>query len=101
MAEALILTRPFDGLRRTARRWRTCARALVRDYPRETIGLGVLGFVTAVTLGSMALPNPATSPAAHAAPPAPPPLILQQVAPQQAVKINAEIPLAGGPNPAA
>jgi spore germination cell wall hydrolase CwlJ-like protein len=101
MAEALTLSRPLDGLRRTADRWRTRAHTLIRAYPRETIGVGVLGFVTAVALGSMAVPNPATSPAAHAAPPAPPPLILQQVAPQQALKINAEIPLASGPNPAA
>jgi spore germination cell wall hydrolase CwlJ-like protein len=48
----------------------------------------------------MTVVNPATAPA-HASPPAPPPLILQPVAPQQALKVNAEIPLASGPNPAA
>jgi hypothetical protein len=74
---------------------------LLRDYPREAIGLGVLGFVSAIVVGSLAVSNPATSPAAHAAPPAPPPLILQPVAPQQALKVNADIPLTGGPNPAA
>lgn len=101
MAHALTPFRPLDGLRRAALRWRERSRALVRAYPREAIGAGVLGFVTVVALGSMAVPNPATAPAAHAAPPAPPPLILQQVAPQQALKINAEIPLTSGPNPAA
>jgi len=101
MNQALTISKPLDGLRNAARRWRERGRALVRAYPREAIGVGVLGFVTAIALGSMAVPNPATSPAAHAAPPAPPPMTYQQVAPQQALKINADIPLAQGPNPAA
>jgi spore germination cell wall hydrolase CwlJ-like protein len=101
MAEALIIPRPLEGLRKIAVRWRQRTRMLLRDYPREAIGLGVFGFVSAVALGSLAVPNPATNPAARAAPPAPPPLILQPVAPQQALKVNANIPLTGGPNPAA
>lgn len=101
MNQALTFSKPLDGLRNFAARGRQRARALALAYPRETIGAGVLGFVAAVALGSMAVPNPATSPAAHAAPPAPPPMTYQQVAPQQALKINADIPLAGGPNPAA
>jgi spore germination cell wall hydrolase CwlJ-like protein len=100
MADALTLSKPLDGLRRTARHWRDRSRALVRAYPRETIGAGVLGFVGFVALGSFAVPHPGMS-GAQAAPPAPPPLILQNVAPQQALKVNAEIPLTGGPNPAA
>jgi spore germination cell wall hydrolase CwlJ-like protein len=101
MAEALTLSKPLDGFRVAALRWRERSHALVRTYPREAIGLGVLGFVSAVAIGSLAVPNPAARPAANAAPPAPPPLILQQVAPQQALKVNSEIPLASGPNPAA
>jgi spore germination cell wall hydrolase CwlJ-like protein len=101
MNQTLTISRPFDGLRKVALRWRERGRTLVRSYPREAIGVGVLGFVTAVALGSLAVPNPATGPAAHAAPPAPPPMTYQQVAPQQALKINAEIPLTSGPNPAA
>src|SRR5690348_4834209 len=101
MAQALILNRPLDGVRRTALRWREHARALIRAHPREAMGAGVVGFVGFVVLGSLAAPNPATGPAAQAAPPAPPPLILQNVAPQQALKVNSEIPLTGGPNPAA
>ena len=100
MAQALTLNRPLDGMKRTARRWRERARALVHAYPREAIGVGVLGFVSAVAIGSLAVPHPGGM-AAHAAPPAPPPLILQNVAPQQALKVNSEIPLASGPNPAA
>jgi spore germination cell wall hydrolase CwlJ-like protein len=100
MADALTLSKPLGGLRRTAVQWRDRARSLVRAYPREAIGAGVLGFVGFVALGSLAVPHPVAG-GAQAAPPAPPPLILQNVAPQQALKVNAEIPLAGGPNPAA
>ena len=101
MNHVLTLSRPFDGLHRTALRFGQRGRSLMRDYPRESVGLGVLGFVIAVALGSMTVPNPATNPAAHAAPPAPPPMTYQQIAPDQAVKVNADIPLATGPNPSA
>jgi spore germination cell wall hydrolase CwlJ-like protein len=100
MADALTLPKPLDGMRRAALHWRDRSRALVRAYPREAIGAGVLGFVGFVALGRFAVPHPGMS-EAQAAPPAPPPLILQPVAPQQALKVNAEIPLANGPNPAA
>jgi spore germination cell wall hydrolase CwlJ-like protein len=100
MADALTLSRPLDGLRRNALEWRDRARTLVRAHPRGAIGLGVLGFVGFVALGSFAVPHAGFGDA-HAAPPAPPPLILQPVAPQQALKVNSEIPIAVGPNPAA
>jgi spore germination cell wall hydrolase CwlJ-like protein len=100
MADTLTLPRPFDGLKRTALEWRERSRTFVRAHPRGAIGLGVLGFVSAVAIGSVTVPSPGGGPA-HAAPPAPPPLILQNVAPQQALKVNSEIPLASGPNPAA
>ena len=100
MTEAVTLPQPLDGLRRTVLRGRERARVLMHAYPRETIGLGVLGFVIAVAAGSALVPNPTAGPA-HAAPPAPPPLVLQQIAPEQALKVNSEIPLTAGPNPAA
>jgi spore germination cell wall hydrolase CwlJ-like protein len=100
MAQALTLFRPLDGLRCTALLGRERARAFMRANPRGAIGLGVLGFVTAAVLGAAVVPN-LTSPAAHAAPPAPPPLIMREIAPAQALAVNAEMPLAGGPNPAA
>jgi len=101
MAEALTLSRPLDGLSRTAVRWTERARALMHAHPRGAVGIGVLGFVGFVALGTMVAPNPATAPEAHAAPPAPPPLILKPVPKDEAVKLNAEIPVTGGPNPAA
>jgi spore germination cell wall hydrolase CwlJ-like protein len=101
MAQTLTFSRPLDGLRRTAFDWRRRSRAFVRAHPRGSVGAGVLGFIAFVALGSLAVPNATTGPTAHAAPPAPPPLILQPVAPEQALKVNAEIPVASGPNPAA
>ena len=89
--------RPQEGLPSLAR-----ARAGAR--PHVSAGGGRSGsprFRGFVAIGTLAIPNAATGPAAHAAPPAPPPLILQPVAPQQALKVNSEIPLANGPNPAA
>src|SRR4051794_19239371 len=93
MAQALTLSRPFDGL---AKLW--------REYPRETAGFGMLALAVAVTIAGTAhstpeLPGP--SAAAAVAPPAPPPLIVRQLAPDQALQINQTIPLASGPNPAA
>ena len=101
MSQTLTLSRPVEGLRRTALKWRNRTRALIRAHPRAMVGAGVFGFVGFVALGSMAVPNATTGPIAHAAPPAPPPLILQPVAPEQALKVNSEIPVASGPNPAA
>jgi spore germination cell wall hydrolase CwlJ-like protein len=44
------------------------------------------------------LPDPSNS---AEAPPAPPPTLLRQIAPDQALAVNRQIPLAQGPNPAA
>jgi spore germination cell wall hydrolase CwlJ-like protein len=100
MADAVTLPQPLASARRTVLHARERVRVLMHAYPRETIGLGVFGFVLAVAAGSALVPNPTAGPA-HAAPPAPPPLILQQIAPEQALKVNSEIPLSSGPNPAA
>jgi len=101
MNDALTLFGPLDGFRRKAASVKLRAARLVRAYPRETVGAGVLGFVTAVAIGTAALSGSSATDGARAAPPAPPPLIMRQIAPDQAVKVNAEIPLTGGPNPAA
>src|SRR4051794_25947564 len=100
MAELLSLTRPLDGLRQSAARMRLRAGRLWRAYPRELTGAGVLTLVGAGALAS-SLAGQWSSPASIAAPPAPPPLILKQVSPDQAAKINAEIPVTAGPNPVA
>ena len=99
MAQALTLNRPLDGIRQRTARVADSARRLWRAYPRETIGVGLLGMIGAAAFAGSAY-QPATNQNA-VAPPAPPPLVLRQIAPEQAVKVNEEIPLTGGPNPAA
>ena len=101
MHQVLALSRPLDGLRRTAGRVRSRSAALWRAYPREMLGGGLLGIVAAAAIGTTLATGTAPTASVKAAPPAPPPLILKQVAPDQALKINAEIPVASGANPAA
>ena len=99
MTQALVLSRPLDGLRRQASRVQGRARSLWRTYPRETLGLGVLGLVGATAVIGMSVSPPANR--VEAAPPAPPPMIVRPMAPDQALKVNAEIPVVSGPNPIA
>jgi hypothetical protein len=88
------LRQPLDGLKK-----------LWRAYPRETLALGVLGVVAAAAIAGSAPSTPGLPAAPNAtttvAVPAPPPLIVRELAPDQALKINQTIPLASGPNPAA
>jgi spore germination cell wall hydrolase CwlJ-like protein len=100
MSRAVTLHRPFEGLKALAARLKLRASAVWRAYPRETVGFGLLGFITAATICGTALSAPEAS-AQTASPPAPPPLLMQQLAPDQALKVNAAIPVASGPNPAA
>jgi spore germination cell wall hydrolase CwlJ-like protein len=99
MTQALALSRPLDGLRRQAAHVRARAAALWRDYPRETIGAGVFGLVAATAAIGTALAPGGNR--VEAAPPAPPPMLVRPMAPDQAIKVNAEIPLVAGPNPTA
>jgi spore germination cell wall hydrolase CwlJ-like protein len=100
MTEVIALSRPIDGLRRGGARIRLRAASLWRAYPRETLGAGLLALVTA---GAATISISSFERSRHpaVAPPAPPPLLLRQVSPDQAAKINAEIPVTGGPNPVA
>jgi spore germination cell wall hydrolase CwlJ-like protein len=76
-----------------------------REYPREAIVVGMLGLAAVTALAgfswSTPLLRPSAEPTGEAAPPAPPPLLVRNVAPEDALKMNAEIPLVDGPNPAA
>ena len=92
MLAALTLPRPAPGLTQHAAR-------LWRAYPRETVGFGLLG---AIALAAAAIQlQPAGSPALLTAPPAPPPMVVRQLAPEQALAVNQAIPLTTGPSPAA
>ena len=79
---------------------------LWRAYPRETLVLGVLGLAAAAALAGAAYSTPSLvgledATARKSALPAPPPLLVRKLAPQDALSINQTIPLISGPNPAA
>ena len=101
MSQALSLSRPFQGLSRTTARLQLRAETLWRAYPRETVGFGLLGLLSAAAIAGSAQSTPNLPGGANAAPPAPPPLLIRQLAPAQALQVNAQIPVAQGPNPAA
>ena len=99
MAQAIALSAP-SRVAPGAYPRATMRPAFWRAYPRETLGLGLFGLVALSAIAATAV-TPAGTGRAEAAPPAPPPLIMRQIAPEQALKVNAEIPVANGPNPVA
>ncbi len=101
MANALNLPSPLDGLRRSASRLKGRALSIWRLYPRETLGAGLFGLVAIAAIGITTLSTLFPTYHAKASPPAPPPMIVRPIAPDQALKVNAEIPVTGDPNPAA
>jgi spore germination cell wall hydrolase CwlJ-like protein len=103
MPQALILSRPIRGLKLGAADVKSRAMELWRANPRETLGFGLLALAAAVAVGGAAhsMPELTAAAAQTPAPPAPPPLLVRQLAPEQALQVNQEIPLARGPNPVA
>src|SRR4051812_29558404 len=102
MTPVLTLSRPLQGLSRTAARLRLRAAGLWRVYPRETMGFGLLSLITvAAVAGSVHSTSDLPAGANAPAPPAPPPMLIRQLAPGQALQVNQQIPVASGPNPAA
>jgi spore germination cell wall hydrolase CwlJ-like protein len=98
MSKAAILEQPLAGPKsRVTELW--------RDHPRETVAFGLLALAAAAAIASVAQGTPELPGHAAAvqqvAPPAPPPMLIRQLAPDQAVQVNAGIPLDSGPNPAA
>lgn len=73
--------------------------------PRELLELGALGMAAFLAAAGAAWSSPGldglTRPSASTTPPAPPPLLVRDVAPEQAQTLNLKIPVASGPNPAA
>ena len=102
MQQAVSLNRPLDGMLKSAAQVKLRAAALLRAYPRETVGFGVAALAVAAALAGAAHSTPEiVHSAAQAAPPAPPPLLIRQLAPEQALQVNQQIPIAQGPNPSA
>lgn len=98
MPKAATLPQPLSGVKvRLGQLWRA--------YPREAVGFGLLALAAAAAIGGVAQSTPElpgrAAIAPKVAPPAPPPLLIRQIAPDQAVQVNAAIPLDSGPNPAA
>lgn len=84
------------------------ALALLRAHPRESAGAGLLLIAACLSVAAVANESGATStrPEAAAAPSTPAvqdltPFAVRHVAPDEALKLNAAVPLASGPNPAA
>jgi spore germination cell wall hydrolase CwlJ-like protein len=78
-----------------------------RSHPRETIAVGLLG-AALIALASVSDATPLlpqfaqqAEPALATAPPKPLPSDIRDLAPETALAVNAQIPLASGPNPAA
>jgi spore germination cell wall hydrolase CwlJ-like protein len=101
MSATLTSFRPATALKTCAAQLKLRAAELWRAYPRETLGLGVFGAIVAAAIGGAAHSTPETGQTTATLPPAPPPLLIRQLAPEQALKVNAAIPVAAGPNPAA
>jgi spore germination cell wall hydrolase CwlJ-like protein len=81
------------------------AVALWRGHPRELAALGALALAGAIAVGGVAWSTPSLigigDSNTEQTAPAPPPLLIRNIAPDQALAVNNEIPLASGPNPAA
>ena len=73
-----------------------------RERPQEVILEGALALTGVAAIAGAATLSPTfETQAAAEAPPAPPPLLVRQIAPEQAVAINQSIKLDSGPNPVA
>lgn len=100
MNQTILLSRPLDQMRQTVAQAQRRALGLWHAHPRGTLGAGLLTLVAASAIISTVV-TPRADYGAATAPPAPPPMIVQPLAPDQALKVNAKIPVAAGPNPAA
>lgn len=78
---------------------------LWRKHPREVVALGALALAGALAAGGAAWSSPSLGEIAEArtakTAPAPPPLLVRDLAPTDAAALNGKIPLASGPNPPA
>ena len=81
------------------------ALALWRSHPRELVALGALALAGTVAVAGSAWSSPSLDAVAAAraekTAPEPPPLLVRNIAPTDALAVNGKIPLAAGPNPVA
>lgn len=99
MAQDMTIDQPLDGLKRYAGQAHRALRHAVLSNPRRAAGLGsaaVLGF------GAFALSQtPILAPGAEAAPPAVAPMTVKAIAPADAERLNATVPVTAVPAGAA
>jgi spore germination cell wall hydrolase CwlJ-like protein len=78
---------------------------LWRAYPREVAALAALALAGAIAVGGVAWSTPnvdgVRAARSEAGVPAPPPMLVRDLAPGDALKVNEEIPMTSGANPAA
>jgi spore germination cell wall hydrolase CwlJ-like protein len=98
MADARTIAAPLDGIARRAKALADGGVRLVRAEPRVSVALG-LATTAALAVGLVQLISAPDR--ASAAPPAPPPMLVKAVAPEQAQLINAALPIDDLDNPAA
>jgi len=81
------------------------AVTLWRQHPRQVAGLGALALAASVALAGAAWSNPDFAKISAArteqTAPAPPPLLVRNLAPEAALALNRKVPLSSGPNPVA
>jgi len=81
------------------------AQQLWRAHPREIVALGALAFAATMVAAGAAWSTPnideiRAARSEHAVP-APPPMLVRNLAPTQAIEVNEKIPVSAGPNPIA
>lgn len=78
---------------------------LWRDHPREFVAMGALALAGAIAAAGSAWSTPSlgdvSAVRAEKTAPAPPPLLIRDIAPTDALAANQKIPVIAGPNPAA
>jgi spore germination cell wall hydrolase CwlJ-like protein len=96
MAQVLAPERPFDGMRRRAVALTGSALRFARLKPAFAGAIAISSTVALGTTFYLLVPAQSLTP-----PPAPPPMLVRQVAPEQARIINAALPIDDRSNPAA
>lgn len=91
MAQDLAIDRPLEGMKRHASRMARSVRHAVRAHPRRAAGAGSAALVAG--LGLAISQAPLFAPGAEAAPPAVAPMTIKAIAPNEAVKFNAAVPV--------
>ena len=92
MATVLNSSRPDEGLLVSAARSPSGVLRLWRAHPKKAAGAGLFALIAAAAIISAQHFASVPQARVHALPPAPPAMTVRPIAPDQAVKVNADIP---------